>query len=319
MTEDELREWGDWTELKLEILAQYLNAFTTASTSVDTRVFLDAFAGEGRGRSRTTGNVFEGSARIALNTDNPPFTHLRYFELEPDNAARLRAELQEEYPGRDIVVYEGDCNENIPEALKELQPVRWAPTFAFLDPDGILLHWSTLEALAGHKRGSKYKVELWLLFSTMGLVRRLALDEAKLRPQDEQLATDAFGDESWRPIYELRRTDQITGRRARAEYINLYRRKLEEELGYRHTFALEIRNDRGVPIYAMVFATDNAAGKRIMYDLYNKASLAGPRRRELLKAQAEGVQQMQLGLGDEVAQRDPVWVDPPWDPPHSPQ
>jgi three-Cys-motif partner protein len=66
LTEDDLREWGDWTELKLEILTQYLDRFTTASKSVDTRLFLDAFAGQGRGRSRRTGAVFEGSARIAL-------------------------------------------------------------------------------------------------------------------------------------------------------------------------------------------------------------------------------------------------------------
>lgn len=39
---------------------------------------------------------------------------------------------------------------------------------------------------------------------------------------------------------------------------------------------MEIRTDRGVPIYAMVFATDNEAGKKIMLHLYDRASLAGP-------------------------------------------
>lgn len=315
MTGDSLRDWGDWTGLKLYILTQYLDRFTTASKSIDARVFLDAFAGQGRGRSRSTGDIFEGSARIALNTDDPPFTHLRYFELDPDNARKLRADLQEEYPGRDIVVYEGDCNERIRQALGDLAAVSWAPTFAFLDPDGIQLRWSTLQALAEHKQRSKNKVEMWLLFSTMGLVRRLALGEAKLRPEDEQAAVAAFGDESWRPIYALRSADEISGRQARAEYINLYRRKLEQELGYQHTFALEVRNDQGVPIYAMVFATDNEAGKKIMLHLYDQASLDGPRRRTLLKAHREGAQQMQLSLGEAAEERDPVWVDPPWDPP----
>lgn len=313
--EGELRDWGDWTELKLDILTQYLDRFTTAAQKPDARVFLDAFAGQGRGRSRSTGDVFEGSARIALNTDRPPFTHLRYFELEPANASKLQRDLDEEYPGRDVVVYEGDCNDRIPEALADLSSVSWAPTFAFLDPDGVNLRWTTLQALAGHKRRSKNKVEMWLLFSTMGLVRRLALDEAKLRPEDEQSATAAFGDESWRPIYDRRRSGLITGKQARADYINLYRWKLERQLGYRHTFALELRNDRGVPIYAMVFATDNEAGKKIMFHLYDRASLAGPRRRKLRKADRDGVQQMSLSLGDAAEERDPVWVDEPWEPP----
>jgi three-Cys-motif partner protein len=312
---DELREWGDWTELKLGILGQYLDEFTTASKRVDSRVFLDAFAGQGRGRSRTTGDVFEGSARIALNVIDPEFTHLRYFERDPTNARLLRQALETEYPGRDIKVFEGDCNDRIPEALAELRSVSWAPTFAFLDPDGIQLRWSTLQVLAAHKKRSPYKTELWLLFSTMGLVRRLALDESKLRRQDEQAANDAFGDESWRPVYDQRRRDDITGQQARAEYINLYRWKLETELGYAHTFALEIRNDRGVPIYAMVFATDNEAGKRIMLHLYEKAARDAPRRRELVKAQRDGALQMQLGFADEVALRDPLWTDAPWQPP----
>ena len=212
-------------------------------------------------------------------------------------------------------MYEGDCNDKIPQALTELGHVSWAPTFAFLDPDGIQLRWSTLKALADHKKRSKNKVEMWLLFSTMGLVRRLALDEERLRPQDERSAVYAFGDDTWRPIYQQRRGGQIDGRQARAEYINLYRWKIEHELGYRHTFALEIRNDRGVPIYAMVFATDNEAGKNIMLHLYEQAALAGPRRRKLVKAQRYGVQQMEFELGEQAAQRDPVWLDAPWAPP----
>lgn len=63
----------------------------------------------------------------------------------------------------------------------------------------------------------------------------------------------------------------------------------------------------------MVFATDNEAGKKIMLHLYDRASLAGPRRRKLLKAHRETTEQMELSLGDAVEERDRAWVDPPWD------
>src|SRR5439155_1693683 len=49
-----------------------------------------------------------------------------------------------------------------------------APTFAFLDPDGMELEWRTVKLLADHKRGkSQYKIEMWILLSTSGLVRML--------------------------------------------------------------------------------------------------------------------------------------------------
>lgn len=75
--------------------------------------------------------------------------------------------------------------------------------------------WRTLEALADHKRGYRamssskpeYKVELWLLFPTQGLVRTLALDAAKLRPKDEARATALFGTDAWRWIYDQRRKE----------------------------------------------------------------------------------------------------------------
>jgi hypothetical protein len=48
-------------------------------------MYLDAFAGEGFGIDRLTGEEFKGSARIALDVADPQFTRLRYFEL-PERA-----------------------------------------------------------------------------------------------------------------------------------------------------------------------------------------------------------------------------------------
>jgi len=65
------RSWGFWTEAKLSILDGYLDSFVTASSSQAERVYLDAFAGEGAGLSRLTGEEFKGSARIALEVRPP--------------------------------------------------------------------------------------------------------------------------------------------------------------------------------------------------------------------------------------------------------
>jgi three-Cys-motif partner protein len=217
MTTPTGRSWGFWTQAKLEMLAEYLDAFAVASKGQSERVYLDAYAGEAMGLDRLTGAEFHGSARIALEADKQAgFTRFRYFEI-PRRAADLEGRLRDDYPGRDIKVYPGDCNETIPQALQELHQLRWAPTFAFIDPDGMELAWETIVALAEHKlgyraRGSgkpEFKVELWMLFPTSGIVRTLALDRAKVTPADEARADRLFGTAQWRAIYELRRTNRL--------------------------------------------------------------------------------------------------------------
>ena len=267
MTPDSARSWGYWTRAKLAILEDYLARFVTASSGQAERVYLDAFAGEGSGMDRLTGEEFLGSARVALETGDPGFTRFRFFE-KGRRATDLESKLRVDYPGRDIKVFEGDCNETIPEALEELKSIRWAPHFAFLDPDGMELRWTTIRALARHKLGYRakssskpeFKVELWMLFPSAGLVRTLALDDERLRDEDRVRATSLFGNEDWRAIYDSRKGGSLDASSAREEYVNLMRWQLENDLGYRRTHPLELKNTRGVPIYHMIFATDNDAG-----------------------------------------------------------
>ncbi len=275
---DKPRSWGYWTQAKLAILEEYLPALLQASSSVSETIYLDAFAGQGHGVDRVTGEVFRGSARIALEAGKTRgFTKLRYFEMG-SRAAALEAQLRSEYPGRDIRVYEGDCNDTIGDALSDLRNFRWAPTFAFLDPDGMELAWRTLDRLADHKRGYRttkkreYKVELWILFPTQGLVRVLAHDPAKLLPIHEEQATRLFGCESWRNVLAERRAGNITAAQAQEEYVNLMRWRLTNVLGYRRTHPFEIKNTRGGLLYHMIFATDNEAGDQIMSSIYEAAA-----------------------------------------------
>jgi three-Cys-motif partner protein len=273
------RQWTWTTTVKLEVLEQYLKQFTTTAKykAGGNTVYLDLFAGGLENIDKFTGQPFPGSAELALHTE-PAFRTVRLFEMPP-NAAQLRAELTARFPGRDLQVIEGDCNTTLPEALASLN--RHAPTFAFVDPDGLEVRWSTLEALADHKRSgrSPYKVELWILFSAPGLLRTLALDERKLTPSDEDRANRLFGTGQWRCIYEARVRERITPASARQEYVNLMRWRLQEVLGYRYTHALEMKLPEGQPLYNMVFASDNDAGNDIMSALYRKAYARWPQMR----------------------------------------
>src|SRR5580692_3107468 len=123
------RSWGWWTEQKLDILADYLGAFTRASTKARTTVYLDLFAGrpENVSRDRYEREIL-GSARRALDT-KPPLSVLRFFELDA-TASRLDEALKSQYPDRVqyFRVVPGDCNLTIPAALAELAELNWAPT-----------------------------------------------------------------------------------------------------------------------------------------------------------------------------------------------
>jgi three-Cys-motif partner protein len=320
MNQQSGRSWGYWTRAKLAILDEYLDQFVVASSGQSERVYLDAFAGEGEGLDRLTGEEFKGSARIALEANEPGFTRFRFFEMGT-RASELEAKLRADYPGRDIVVYEGDCNETIPAALRELEPIKWAPCFAFLDPDGMELAWSTIRALADHTRGYRsaeskkpeFKVELWMLFPSGGLVRTLALDVAKISEGDAKRATNLFGDEGWWAIYERRQAEWFSGAEALDEYVNLMRWRLERELGYRWTHPLELRNTAGAILYHMIFATDNDAGTQIMEHLYGRAAAEIPemRREAADRRKGQGV----LELGGALAPSPGYHYEPPWEPP----
>lgn len=285
------RPWGFWTRAKLEILRDYLNAFTTTTKNKSPeRIYLDLFAGQAENVDRLTGDPLQGSARIALSIDDPPFTKLRLFDR--DHGASLNEVLRTEFPNRDFQVYEDDCNLRLPAVLHELRSLSWAPTFAFLDPNGPDYWWSTLETLANFKIGSKTKVELWILFPVPMFVRFLPTDGGKVRAQDDARITAMYGTDEWHRIYEARLADALTATEARSEYVNLMRWRLSAELGYRWTHTFEVKNESDLPLYYLIFATDSAAGNEIMRSLYEKATIWFPQMREEVLHRRRGIQRL---------------------------
>lgn len=282
------RGWGFWTRGKLDILRDYLNSFTTTTKvkAPTERIYLDLFAGREKNVDRITKEPLQGSPWIALSIDDPPFTRLRFFEIA--RARTLEKQLRTDFPGRDLRVYDGDCNQTIHHALVDLKDLNWAPTFAFIDPNGPDYMWSTLEALAAFKAGRKYKVELWMLFPEPMFVRFLCVNGGQVRPEDAERISSMYGTDIWTDIYEARLTGKLAPNEARNEYVNLMRWRLESVLGYRWTHTFAVRNERGGPIYHMIFASDNDAGNRIMRDLYTKALKEFPKMRERAIDQRKG-------------------------------
>lgn len=278
------RPWGFWTESKLDMLSSYLRAFTVASKRAGTTVYLDLFAGQATNINKHTGLPIEGSLLRALQTD-PPFTVLRGFELRQDRAASLQTAYQSLAPQRDVAIYPGDVHESLAPALAQLANCNWAPTFAFVDPDGVEAKWELLEALARYKGQGKTKTEIFLLLAAaqIGRVVNDSLDARNLQRAEQQV-TALFGSDDWRPILRDRRVGVLDAERARDELTNLMRWRLEKALHYKYTHSLRLTNLQGVPIYDMIFATDHEVGDKIMASVYKTAGAKFPRMRSEIRA-----------------------------------
>ena len=316
------RYFGYWTRVKLDVLSTYLNEFTTASKNKsDERIYLDLFAGGTENVERLSGEEFVGSARIALETDDAPFTRLRFFEKE--HAKQLQNSVRDQDRDRDWKIISGDCNDKIHEVLSALSQYNWAPTFAFIDPNGPDCHWSTLESLARFKK-AKHKTEIWLLFADGMFTRNLPLD-GNINPAEKEKMTRMFGTEDWVYIYKARCDKQLKASRARTEYVNLMRWRLEKQLRYTWTHFLPVSNEKNAPLYHLIFATDHKVGNDIMTHLYKKARGEFPKRQGEAKERRKTLNKEKLGQkplpgleeAGEVASSgaEIAYVpEPPWDP-----
>lgn len=307
------RAWGFWTKVKLEALEKYLKAFTRASKSAPSTLYLDLFAGVANDVLRDEDEIIAGSTIRALKTE-PKFTKLVLFELA-DKARQLENRLKEQFPGEQrYEIIPGDCNQTISQALEALKSkdqgndYSKSPSFAFIDPCGLNIHWETLVKIAGFKKEAiasevcKTKVEMWILLSDPAIFRVSGLEGT-------ESITRMYGTNAWNAIRERRESEKMEPPEARKLYVNLFRNRLESLLGYTYTMAMYFVRERNMPMYTMIFATDHIeAGKPIMKSVHRSS------RDDLLRIlEARGQLDGQQPLPENTAKSEIEWNDYPDD------
>jgi three-Cys-motif partner protein len=195
---------GQHTELKLSIIEGYLHAFTTALRPHFKNLwYIDAFAGTGSRTVRTerkgaslveapADEVVErrrGSAQIAIDTQ-PVFDFLVFIEKNKNYVAALN-ELAALNLQRRIVVAEEDANTAIRRLVANN---RWDNKRAvvFLDPYGMEVEWSTLEAIAATRA-----IDVWFLFPLAGLFRQATRRLTDIDQYKRAALTRMFGSAAW--------------------------------------------------------------------------------------------------------------------------
>lgn len=273
---------GAWTDQKLDVLEGYLTAYTTALQKAKfTKGYIGAFAGSGY-RDAKRGNVpdmvdeepqdlLEGSARRALRVQ-PRFDGYVFIESHAGRRVQLEA-LKTEFPGQanSIQIRAGDANAQ----LQDICRLSWSKRRAvlFLDPYGMQVDWSTIEAVAGTKA-----IDMWLLFSLGIGVNRLLKRDADIPQAWRDRLTALLGTDEWfEKFYAVETTTNLFGdddtrivKKATTDTIGKY---FVDRLKTVFTAVADeprvLSNSRGCPLYLLCFAAGNPKGAPIALKIAN--------------------------------------------------
>jgi three-Cys-motif partner protein len=254
---------GEWTEVKLQIIREYTQAYAKILANqpyLNHFAYIDGFAGSGTHISKTTGDKIYGSPAIALET-KPAFTHYYFIDMDGTKAARLRS-LSE---GRkDVTVYEEDCSTVL---LQRIFPKYGYETYrralCLLDPYDLNPNWEVIKMAAGLRT-----IEIFLNFMISDANRNVFWINSKNVPESQIRRMNAFwGDDSWKTIaYEKTKgLFELMEEKATNETVaRAYQKRLIEVAGFKYVpDPIAMKNSKGSTLYYLFFASHNETGARI--------------------------------------------------------
>lgn len=286
---------GGWTSTKLDVLAKYLAAYTTALKDKPTperafrKAYIDAFAGTGyrtmrkeRDEDAPSSNLLfpdlaeeapqqllDGSARLALKIE-PRFDRYIFIECDAERCRELEA-LKTEFPdlASSIRVEQGDANVEI----QKLCAKDWGGHRAvlFLDPYGMQVEWQTIEAIATTKA-----IDLWLLFPLGIGVSRLLTRSGEIPKGWRARLNTLLGTTDWYDeFYKVEHKADLFGNdeerivKATNETIARYFNRRLESVFAGVAEPGVLRNSSNNPLYLLCFAAGNDKGAPIALKIAN--------------------------------------------------
>ena len=261
---------GEWTRLKLDILREYLNAYTTALKFQFQLLYLDAFAGTGEISARSgdpDARLFiSGSAQIAIDTTDKPFSQLIFVEKDPERHEQLQ-QLARRHPNRAIRVENAEANTFLREFLSNLAPWRGWRGVLFLDPFATEVEWSTVEAVAN----SRF-LDLWILFPTYGISRMLPTSRRPENVSEEwaNRLNRIYGGSRWRELYRLRPQLPLFGEQGYERdpgtegLSRIYREQLSDLFGNRYMNKTKVFvNSNNSPLFEFMFCVGSPSSAAV--------------------------------------------------------
>jgi three-Cys-motif partner protein len=266
---------GYWSELKLEIVKKYAQAYSTILTAQRRRnlplehVYIDGFSGPGVHLSRKTKDFVAGSPLNALKVV-PPFVEYYLVDLDGDKVAYLHKLVGDR---SDVHILQGDCNQVL---LRDVFPrVRWdnyRRGLCLLDPYGLHLDWCVISEAARMR-----SIEIFLNFPIMDMNRNVLWRNPEAGSQDDrERMTRFWGDESWtscayRPSRQLHLFDDPElEKQENADLAEAFRKRLQTVAGFAHVpLPLPMRNKKSAVVYYLFFASQTGVGAGIVEEIFD--------------------------------------------------
>jgi three-Cys-motif partner protein len=267
-------EIGYWSEIKLDIIKEYAAAYSRILSSQKSpkfyHLYIDAFAGAGLHKSKSTGEFVLGSPANALLID-PPFREYHFIDLD-----EMKVESLEGLAGtrEDVRVHRGDCNQILlTEVLPRAKYEDYRRALCVLDPYGLHLDWEVVSVI-----GQMRSVEIFLNFPVADMNRnvlRHKLDQVS--PAQIDRMNRFWGDDSWRNIAYTPSNQMSLFGKAREEkasnevIADAFRKRLMEVAGFRNVpRPIAMRNTRNAIVYYLFFASQKPVAEGIIRDIFKK-------------------------------------------------
>ena len=262
---------GIWSEIKLEILSEYANAYTRllrAKSWCKGVDYIDAFAGAGMHVSKTTGEMIPGSPQNALLAE-PPFDRIVLIDVDSEKIDQLHKLRGED---NRVQIELGDCNDVlVSKVIPTLQYESFRRALCVLDPYGIhgkTLKWNTIHSLATART-----FDVFLNFPLMDINRNTLRKRLEAASTPDIMAfTEFWGGKDWVDLMYAKdlfgELDKIGTNRTLA---GAFQERLRTVAGFQFMpEPILMKNTNGGELYYFFFASHQPIAKKIIEDIFNK-------------------------------------------------
>ena len=281
MSEAKNQFGGFWTQQKIEIFIKYLFAYLEIMKNQQFKlIYFDGFAGCGRIESENSGieedKFTESVALQVLGIEHPKVFDIYYMVDKHKKRSTLLSRLvKREFPSLNAHVIRSDCNERLIGMSTYMRRNLNHRSLAFIDPFGMSLNWSSLEACKG------LGIDMWILIPTGVAVNRLLMRNQDGIPESWLKRLEGFYglpvDELRNHFYHTRENLTLFGpetnvrktENAIERAVDLYRQRLGTIWNH-VSRPFPMKNSTGSTMYHFLMATNNTAGLGIANDIIGK-------------------------------------------------
>lgn len=292
---------GNWTEQKLDCFESYVRAYLTIMNVYRDKyhwrlIYFDGFAGCGsRTEEETTQeveslynlfgdelvdkqelSVYQGAAErvVRLEEEMRGFDFYYFIDLYEENCTKLELKLAD-YPTKGYKLFRpGDANIQIQLLAAALERERHFKSLVLLDPFGMQLDWSGIQAIAGKS------VDLWILVPSGMVINRLLKKNGELLHPEKLVKFFGMSEEDIKKWFYVHREettlfgdvkDVVIKKSKPIELIaELFVNRLGELFPYVTPEPLVMRNRNNVPIFHFICASFSPTAVKIAQQIINK-------------------------------------------------